>query len=177
MYESDLPTMLNTLAGRYTEQRRYKEAADLYEEIVARHRRLAEANPSANLPPLAGMLYNLGSQLAAMSQYPQALRHCEESVRIFRALASANPSKHNVELAKSLTVYAQIRMQAGTDLRQALADVQEALAILGALDPGPGVSGYYVVAFTTLTDILEKLGATGQARQLREMLEKKRASG
>ena len=54
---------------------------------------------------------------------------------------------------------------------------EEALAILGALDPGPGVSGYYVVAFTTLTDILEKLGATGQARQLREMLEKKRASG
>jgi hypothetical protein len=89
---------------------------------------------------------------------------------------SAGPSKHNVELVKSLTVFAQIRMHAGTELRQALADVQEALAIFGPLGPGQ-VSGYYIVAFTTLADILEKLGATGQARQPREMLEKKRGSG
>ena len=72
---------------------RREEALEATQEAVGHYRRLAEANPAAFLPDLAGSLNNLGAMLSELGQGKEALAAYEEAVRrllpFFRALLAA----------------------------------------------------------------------------------------
>jgi tetratricopeptide (TPR) repeat protein len=72
------------------------------EEAVEHYRRLAQANPAAYLPDLAGSLNNLGIRLDAVGRREEALAPTEEAVEHYRRLAQANPAAYLPDLATSL---------------------------------------------------------------------------
>ena len=66
------------------------------------HRQLAEANPAAYAPDLAGSLNNLGIRLAEAGRREEALGAAQEAVTLHRQLAEANPAAYAPDLARSL---------------------------------------------------------------------------
>ena len=52
---------------------------------------MAEANPEAYLPGLAGSLNNLAVRLAELGQRQAALAPAQQAAETYRALAEANP--------------------------------------------------------------------------------------
>lgn len=72
------------------------------QEAVGLFRQLAEANPPAFLPDLAGSLANLGKVLSALDQWEEALAATQEAVGLYRELAGANPQAFLPNLAIGL---------------------------------------------------------------------------
>ncbi|MEN8655056.1 tetratricopeptide repeat protein [Streptomyces sp. 21So2-11] len=97
-------------------------------------RRLAEANPAAYLPNLAGSLNNLAVQLAEIGRRDEALAPAEETATVYRALAKANPAAYLPNLAGSLNNLAN--RLAGIGRRdEALAPAEEAVQLRRAPSP------------------------------------------
>ncbi|MGW1219300.1 ATP-binding protein, partial [Streptomyces californicus] len=81
---------------------RRAEGLEAVEEAVTIRRALAEANPDAYLPDLAGALNNLAVDLGEAGRRAEGLEAVEEAVRHYRALAEANPEQFDVDLQSSL---------------------------------------------------------------------------
>ncbi|MFE2174392.1 tetratricopeptide repeat protein, partial [Kitasatospora sp. NPDC059462] len=95
-------------------------------------RLLAEANPDAHLPDLAGALNNLAVQLADVGRRQEALAPAQEAVQLRRTLAQANPDAHLPKLAMALNNLA-IRLADVGRRQEALTPAQEAATTYRAL--------------------------------------------
>ncbi|MFJ9368760.1 hypothetical protein ACIRRA_30640, partial [Nocardia sp. NPDC101769] len=120
--------LLNNLAIRQAEVGDRDAALATITEAVGHYRRLAEDNPAAHLPDLAGSLNNLAVQQAQAGNRRAALATITEAVGIRRRLAEANPAAHLPNLAATLNNLANQQAEAG-DRGAALATITEAVGI------------------------------------------------
>ncbi|RKM86578.1 hypothetical protein SFRA_033280, partial [Streptomyces xinghaiensis] len=79
---------------RLSEVGRREEALAPAEEAATTYRELAEVNPAAYLPDLAGALNNLAIRLSEVGRREEALAPAEEAVRLRRELAEVNPAAY-----------------------------------------------------------------------------------
>jgi tetratricopeptide (TPR) repeat protein len=119
---------LNNLGIRLSELGRREQALPATEEAVTIRRRLAQANPAAHLPNLAGSLNNLGIRLSELGRREQALPATEEAVTIRRRLAQANPAAYLPDLAIALNNLGNRLSELGRR-EQALPATDEALTL------------------------------------------------
>ncbi|OKI52684.1 hypothetical protein AMK15_30210 [Streptomyces sp. MJM1172] len=101
-------------------------------EAVTIQRALAQTNPAAYLPDLAGSLNNLANAQAETGDQQGALTTNTEAVTIRRALAQTNPAAHLPDLAMSLNNLANAQSATG-DRQGALTTITEAVTIQRAL--------------------------------------------
>jgi tetratricopeptide (TPR) repeat protein len=172
-YLPNLAGSLNNLGIRLSELGRREEALAPSQDAAELYRQLAQANPAAYLPNLAGSLNNLGIRLSELGRREEALAPSQEAVAIRRQLAQANPAAYLPDLATSLWGYAWVCVNIARDLSGALAAVQEAISLYTRLtERFPAVfAGHLVVAYRTLVDVLDGLGHTDEATQLRRQLD------
>ncbi len=104
---------------------RRDEALETAQEATKLYRTLAEHNPAAYTPDLAGSLNNLASYLASNGQRHEALQTAQEAVSIRRTLAEHNPTAYNPKLAISLDNLA-LRLAEDGQRGKALEAAQEA---------------------------------------------------
>ena len=81
---------LNDLAYLYKNTQRFTESETMYKEALEIYRRLAQANPQAYEPDVAGTLYNLGLSKVRQEQYAEAIPPFKEALEIFRRIAEDN---------------------------------------------------------------------------------------
>ncbi|MEV6150573.1 tetratricopeptide repeat protein [Nonomuraea sp. NPDC052129] len=98
-----------------------REAVDIY-------RRLAEVEPGAYLPNLAGSLNNLGTRLSEVGDRRAALEPTREAVGIHRRLAEVEPDAYLPNLAGSLNNLGTRLSEVG-EKRAALEPTREAVDI------------------------------------------------
>ncbi|WP_305070080.1 tetratricopeptide repeat protein [Micromonospora sp. HM134] len=151
---------------------RREQALTPAEVAVHIRRRLAQTNPDAHLPDLAESLNNLGIRLAGLGRR-EALTTTEESVHIRRRLVQTNPDAHLPDLAASLWAYAWISVSVQTNLPQALDSITEAIALYQPLAQQlPQMfGGRLFSAYQTLGDVLDGLGRSEEATDLRKQLD------
>ncbi|MFF8619085.1 hypothetical protein, partial [Streptomyces sp. NPDC015350] len=84
---------LTTLHDRlpHSSQRLARTAVLLSQTITSRCRTLAEANPDAHLPDLAGALNNLSGRLGEVGRREEGLDAIQEATGHYRTLAEASP--------------------------------------------------------------------------------------
>nr|MCR4935207.1 tetratricopeptide repeat protein [Oscillospiraceae bacterium] len=99
--EETLARLNNTWGNLLRDTNRLPEAEERYREALAIYRRLAEANPAAYEPDLAGSCNNLGNLLSATNRLPEAEERHREALAIYRRLAEANPAAYEPDLAGS----------------------------------------------------------------------------
>ncbi|MFE9479248.1 tetratricopeptide repeat protein [Streptomyces spororaveus] len=101
-------------------------AVHITQTLTDRYRVLAEANPDAYLPNLAGALNHLSNRLGLVGRREESLATIEEATKIRRVLAEANPDAHRRDLASSLN---NLSVWLGDADRgeEALAAVEEAI--------------------------------------------------
>ncbi|MFD8854092.1 hypothetical protein, partial [Streptomyces sp. NPDC059604] len=104
---TDPTTPHNTLTALHarfphSSQRLARTAAHLSQTITSRYRTLAEANPDAYLPNLAGALNNLSVGLGEVGRQEEGLGAVQEAVGHYRTLAEANPDAYLPNLAGAL---------------------------------------------------------------------------
>ncbi|MFC8902963.1 tetratricopeptide repeat protein, partial [Micromonospora sp. NPDC057140] len=118
-------------------------------------------------------LNNLGSCLSQLGQREQALALVEEAVHIRRRLTLANPDAHLPDLAMSLWAYSWVCVNAQTNLPQALDSVTEAIDLYQSLARQlPQVfEGQLFSAYQTFIDVLDGLGRSDEAADLRRQLD------
>jgi tetratricopeptide (TPR) repeat protein/nucleoside phosphorylase len=92
----------NNLGGRLGELGRREDALKATQEAADLYRVLAQRNPDAFQPYLAGSLNNLGGSLSELGRREDALKATQEAVDLYRALAQRNPDAFQPELAMSL---------------------------------------------------------------------------
>jgi tetratricopeptide (TPR) repeat protein len=152
---------------------RREEALAPAQEAVEVYRRLAQANPAAHEPDLAGALSNLGASLAQVGRREEALAPAQEAVTIRRRLAQANPDTHEPDLAMALWAFAWGQVLGDKETwPSALEAATESVAIYGqlALAMPRAYSGYLLAALTTKADLLDGLGRTAEASRIRTQL-------
>ncbi|GAA2384794.1 hypothetical protein GCM10010420_03890 [Streptomyces glaucosporus] len=93
---------LQNLAGCLTECGLRKEALKTAEEAVALHEGLADANPDAFRPGLAGALAALSTAAGLMGLTSRALEAARKAVAIRRRLDGARPEVYRADLAHAL---------------------------------------------------------------------------
>ena len=104
---------------------RRDETLETAQEATKLYRTLAEHNPAAYTPDLAGSLNNLASYLASNGQRHEALQTAQEAVSIRRTLAEHNPAAYSPNLASSLNNLANHLAENGQRY-EALTTAQEA---------------------------------------------------
>ncbi|MEV0941768.1 tetratricopeptide repeat protein, partial [Micromonospora wenchangensis] len=152
---------------------RPEQALTPAEEAVRIRRRLAETNPDAYLPNLAASLNNLGIRLSELGRPEQALTPAEEAVRIRRRLAETNPDAYLPNLAMSLWSYAWVCVNVQTNLPQALDSITESITLYHPLAEQlpQRFGGQMFSAYRTLVDVLDGLGRSDEAADLRRQLD------
>ncbi|MEV4049636.1 tetratricopeptide repeat protein [Amycolatopsis sp. NPDC049688] len=123
-----LATWSNNLAVRLGDAGDHAGALAAIDEAVAVWRRLAEDNPAAFLPDLAGSLNNQAAMRNAVGDRPGALAAIDEAVTQYRQLAENNPAVFLSDLAGSLNNLAAMRSDVG-DRPGALAAIDEAVTL------------------------------------------------
>ena len=171
-YLPDLAGALNNLGIRLSEVGDKRGALAPTEEAVTIRRRLAEAEPAAYLPDLAGALTNLGIRLSEVGDTRGALAPTEEAVTIRRRLAEAEPAAYLPALAMGLWAFGWVRAAGGQELDAALCAAEEATAIYESLahDLPQAFAGLLRTASLTRADVLDGLGRTNEAEELRRQL-------
>ncbi|MEV4408286.1 tetratricopeptide repeat protein [Actinoplanes sp. NPDC049598] len=168
-YLPNLATTLNNLGNRLSMLGRREQALVFAEEAVGIRRRLARAQPDTHLPGLAASLNDLGSLLSELGRREQALAPAHESVTIRRRLAAVDPEAYRPFLATSLLTYGWVCVRAKTNLAEALEAVTEAISVYEPLNNQ--LNDMYAerlsFAYRTLADVLESLGRTEEADDLR----------
>ncbi|ARF58349.1 tetratricopeptide repeat protein [Streptomyces gilvosporeus] len=107
--ESDLATGLGNLGFFLWGARRRDDALAALREAAAIERRLAEVNPAAHEPALAGTLTTLGMYLALSGHAKEALAVAGEAVEIFRRLAEVRAAEFEKPLRKACEAYETAR--------------------------------------------------------------------
>jgi tetratricopeptide (TPR) repeat protein len=98
------PTIsLNNLSIWLSALGRREEALEALQEAVQVYRALAQRNPDAFQPDLAGSLNNLGIRLSELGRREEALGASHEAVQVYRTLAQRNPGAFQPNLAASLS--------------------------------------------------------------------------
>ena len=82
--------------------RRFNQAETCYTEALTTYRALANTNPDAHLPNLAGTLNNLGNLHSDQGHYDQAETCYTEALNTYHALANTNPDAYLPYLAATL---------------------------------------------------------------------------
>ena len=143
---------------------RHAEALAPAEQAVDIYRRLAEDNPAAYLPNLAGSLTNLGASLWELGRRGDALAPTEGGVRFWRRLADENPAAHLPDLAMSLTNLGSLLSELGRR-GDALAPTAQAVDIRRQLaneNPAAHLPNL-AIALTNLGTRLSELGRHSEA--------------
>ncbi|HEU0088690.1 MAG TPA: tetratricopeptide repeat protein, partial [Pseudonocardiaceae bacterium] len=130
---------------------------------IAALRRLAEANPDAYLPDLAGSLNNLAIRLAEVGQRQAALAPAQQAVEIRRVLAQANPDAYLPNLAGSLNNLA-IRLAEVGQRQAALAPAQQATDTYRALAQA-NPDAYLPDLAMSLNNLADNLAALDRATE------------
>ncbi|MFB9238338.1 tetratricopeptide repeat protein, partial [Plantactinospora siamensis] len=122
---------------------------------------------------------NLGNRLSGLGRREQALTPAEEAVRIWRRLAEANPDACLPDLAMSLWAYGWVCVNVKANYVEALESVTEAISLYEPLVRQlPQVfAGQLLSAYRTLADVLDGLGRTEEAAELRQQLDEAAGSG
>jgi tetratricopeptide (TPR) repeat protein len=107
---------------------RREEALNPTQEAVDLYRKLAQTNPAAYNPDLAGSLNNLGAMLSELGRREEALSPTQEAVELYRKLAQTNPAAYNPDLAGSLNNLGAMLSDLGRR-EEALSPTQEAVDI------------------------------------------------
>jgi hypothetical protein len=109
----------------------------------------------------------------------RALAPAEEATGIYRRLAEANPAAYLPSLAMSLWAYAWVCVNVEADMPGALAAVQESISLYQPLAQKlPQVfAGQLYSAYRTLAAVLDRLGRTGEAAELRRQLDRATGTG
>ncbi|MEV6710270.1 tetratricopeptide repeat protein, partial [Micromonospora wenchangensis] len=172
-YLPNLATSLNNLGNHLADLGRPEQALTPAEEAVRIRRHLAETNPDAYLPNLATSLNNLGNHLADLGRPEQALTTTEEAVRIRRHLAETNPDAYLPDLAISLWAYARVCVNVQTNLPQALDSITESITLYHPLTEQlpQRFGGQLFSAYRTLVDVLDGLGRSDEAADIRRQLD------
>ncbi|MXQ65734.1 tetratricopeptide repeat protein, partial [Actinomadura rayongensis] len=123
---------LNNLSNRQSDTGDRAGALASIEEAVQIRRTLADANPAAFLPDLAGSLNNLSNQQANTGDRAGALASIEEATSLYRTLADANPAAFLPNLATSLNNLSNQQANTG-DRAGALASIEEATSLYRTL--------------------------------------------
>ncbi|WFE25426.1 tetratricopeptide repeat protein [Solwaraspora sp. WMMD791] len=178
-YLPNLAASLNNLGNRLSELGRREQALAPAEEAVTIRRRLAVANPDAYLPNLAASLNNLGNILSELGRREQALAPAEEATGIYRRLAVANPDAYLPNLAMSLWAYGWVCVNVKANYAEALESVTEAISLYEPLvSQLPQMfAGQLFSAYRTLADVLDGLGRTEEAAELRQQLDEAASGG
>ncbi|WBB99575.1 tetratricopeptide repeat protein [Solwaraspora sp. WMMA2080] len=161
--------MLNTLGKQLSEAGRRDEALTATTEAADIYRRLAQANPAAYEPNLAGSLNNLGMMLSEAGRRDEALTATTEAADIYRRLAQANPAAYEPNLAMSLWTEAWVRTANQYELPEALKAATESVGRYEKLFQqipmayARELSG----ALETLADVLDGLGRGDEATAVR----------
>ncbi|WP_455993364.1 tetratricopeptide repeat protein [Porphyromonas endodontalis] len=77
----------------------FEKARRHYEEALQIHRELAQQNPEAYLPKVAGSLNNLGNLLRNTNNLKKAQDYYEKALQIRRELAQQNPEAYKPDVA------------------------------------------------------------------------------
>ncbi|MDR2652934.1 MAG: tetratricopeptide repeat protein [Prevotellaceae bacterium] len=100
--EGEKAAVLHNLGPLQHKIKNYSQAKDSYLEALKIYRNLADVNPKAYLPDVAGMLNNLGVLQNDIKDYPQAESCYQDALKIWRELAAANPQACLPDLAMTL---------------------------------------------------------------------------
>jgi tetratricopeptide (TPR) repeat protein len=97
---------LHNLGAVLSEMGRRVEALQATQEAVDLYRRLAQQNPDAFLPYLAGSLNNLGAMLSEMGRREEALQAAQEAVEIRRRWPPNTPTPSSPTWPPASTTWA-----------------------------------------------------------------------
>ncbi|MGW7330138.1 tetratricopeptide repeat protein, partial [Streptomyces sp. NPDC054840] len=153
---------LDALSSRFprTSHRLATTAARLATTITRRYRSLAEANPDAHLPDLAGALNNLSVDLGAVGRRDEGLAAAQETVGHYRSPAEANPDAYLPDLAMALNNLSN-RLGAVGRRGEGLAAAQEAVTIRRSLaEANP--DAHLPDLASALNNLSNRLGAVGR---------------
>lgn len=114
--ESGAARSLTSLGADLLGMGRPSDALAATEQAIAILRRLAETNPAAYEPDLAGALQNLGIGLSGVGRLAEALGAIKQAVAIRRRLAETHPA-HGSDLAHSLNILGVLERVVGNDER------------------------------------------------------------
>ena len=148
---------------------RRDEALETAQEATKLYRTLAEHNPAAYNPNLAGSLNNLASYLASNGQRHEALTTAQEAVSIRRTLAEHNPAAYNPNLAGSLNNLASYQAENGQRY-EALKTAQEATNLYQELvsEHFRTFSSRFATALATYASILDQSGNNEKASRIHQ---------
>ena len=96
--------VLGSLANIYAKQNQLQEAEEAYNEALQLYRELAQNNPSAYNPYVAGTLNNLANLYRARNELDKAEEAYNEALQLRRELAQNNPSAYGIDLARTIIV-------------------------------------------------------------------------
>ena len=129
----DRAKTLNNITALYRATQRLQKAEEAYGEVLAIHRKLAEANPDAYLPDVATTLNNLAHFDHSAGRTQEAETNASESERIIDPLWQANPELHGNRMARILFTRAEACEATKQPAAEACALARRALA--AAYDP------------------------------------------
>jgi len=99
---------LNSLASLYSDTQRFSESEAMYKEALAIRRRLAQSNPQAYEPDVAGTLNNLASLYLNTHRFSESEEMYKEALAICRRLGQANPQAYEPDVALTLNNLASL---------------------------------------------------------------------
>ncbi|WP_331742860.1 tetratricopeptide repeat protein (plasmid) [Streptomyces sp. NBC_00868] len=155
-------TTLDTLNDQLpkSSRRLATTAVHLTQTLTDRYRVLAEANPDAYLPNLAGALNNLSLRLGETGRREEGLAAIEEATSHYRGLAEANPDAYLPDLAGALNNLSNLLSEVGRQ-EEGLAAVEEATGIRrGLVEANP--DAYLPHLAMALNNLSNRLGEAGR---------------
>ncbi len=168
-HQPGLAMALNNLGARQAHLEQHEPAVAAATEAVELLRGLAADQPDAYLRDLALTLNNLSSVLARQGRRKEALAASKEAVGIYRGLAEIDPERYRPGVGAALWAYAWVCVTLRANLPGALQSVNEAISIFtGLAERTPEVFTEPLFrAYRTLADVLDGLGHTDQAAEIR----------
>jgi len=83
----------------YSDVNKFKEAEEAFKEALQIYRQLAEENPEAYLPEVAGTQNNLGNLYRNVNKFKEAEEAFKEALQIYRHSAEKNPEAYLPKVA------------------------------------------------------------------------------
>jgi len=125
---TDIPLLTNVKSLALAALGRQREALETAQGAVALWTSLAQANPDAFRPDLAGSLNNLSNRLSELGRKQEAIEAIQQALGIYTDLAQANPDAFRPNLAASLNNLSNCLRELGRK-QEAMEAIQQALGI------------------------------------------------